>query len=87
MENDLKKSPYGVISLTLGIISLLTFPMWYLGLPASIIAMKVGEKGFEKHKSKSAKAGNIIGIIGLVLSIVATLIAAVAAIYIIADNF
>jgi hypothetical protein len=64
-----KRSPHGVVSVTLGIISIIMEFYCYIAIPASIIAIIVGNKGRKIYGTKSSKTGMILGIIGLVISI------------------
>lgn len=60
-----KKSPYGVLSLTLGIISIVYALFWYISLPTGILAVNLGIKGKAEVGSKLATAGKVTGIVGL----------------------
>ena len=62
---DKNKYPKNVASFVLGIISILTAAFWYLTLPTGILAIIFGAKGTKRTGSKMAKAGLIMGIIGL----------------------
>ena len=62
---DKKKSPYGVLSLTLGIISIVYALFWYISLPTGILAINLGIKGKAEVGSKLATAGKVTGIVGL----------------------
>lgn len=62
-----KKSPYGVLSLTLGIISIVYALFWYISLPTGILAITLGSKGRNMVGSKLSLAGKITGIVGLSL--------------------
>lgn len=62
-----EKSPFNVVSLTLGIISIVTALFWYLTLPTGILAIIFGAKAIKRTGSKVGKAGLITGIIGLSL--------------------
>lgn len=53
--------------LVLGIISILTSLFWYLTLPTGVLAIVFGVKSIRKVGSRLAKAGLILGIIGLSL--------------------
>ena len=53
------------ISLSLGIISIISFIFWYITLPTGILAIIVGAKAVKNTGKKIAKAGIITGIIGL----------------------
>lgn len=67
MENNQTKSPMGVSSLVLGIISIVTALFWYITIPTGILAIVFGVKSTKKVGSKMGKAGLITGIIGLAL--------------------
>lgn len=62
---DKNKYPKNVASFVLGIISVLTAAFWYLTLPTGVLAIIFGAKGIKRTGSKMAKAGLIMGIIGL----------------------
>ncbi len=62
-----KKLAMPVASLVLGIISILTSLFWYLTLPTGVLAIVFGVKSIRKVGSRLAKAGLILGIIGLSL--------------------
>ena len=67
-NNELKKkSSLGVAALVLGILSIVFAAFWYISLPAGILAIIFGREGIKKVGSKLAKAGFILGIIGLAL--------------------
>ena len=67
-NNELKKkSSFGVTALVLGILSIIFAAFWYISLPTGILAIIFGRKGIKKVGSKLAKAGFILGIIGLAL--------------------
>lgn len=66
-ENKMKKSVMHIVSLVLGIISIVTALFWYVTLPAGIIAIVFGVKSARRTGSKMGKAGLITGIIGLSL--------------------
>ncbi len=63
-----KKSPYGVVSLTLGIISIVMNIFWFIAIPTSILAIIFGNKGHKIYGSNTSKAGMITGIIGASLA-------------------
>lgn len=70
MENQNNKSRgLGVASLTLGIISVLTHILWYMGLITGILAIVFGAKSLKFEDRKTGKAGLILGIIGLSLTV------------------
>ncbi len=53
-----------VISLVLGIISILSTFFWYISLPCGIIAMVLGATSYKKEGKKMGLAGLITGIVG-----------------------
>lgn len=63
-----KKNPYGVVALTLAIISIFSANYYYTSLPAAIMAIIFGNKGRKMYNSKMSLAGMIIGIIGLIVA-------------------
>ena len=58
-----------IVSLVLGIISILTGLFWYMSIPSGIIAIIFGIKSYKKMGSKLGLAGMITGITGLALSL------------------
>ena len=62
-----KKSGLSVASLTLGIISIVSFGFWYTAVPAGILGLIFGNKSVKKFESKIGKAGIITAIVGLSL--------------------
>jgi len=58
-----------VVSLVLGIISILTALFWYISLPSGITAIVLGVKSYKKMKSKLGMAGMITGIVGVSLTL------------------
>ena len=56
-----------IISLVLGIISVLTTLFWYISLPAGITAIVLGTKSYKKEGKKLGIAGLITGIVGVSL--------------------
>jgi hypothetical protein len=65
-KHELKSS----LALTLGIISVVTCTFWYLFIPTGIIAIVFGHHSYVESGHKSAKAGFVLGIIGLALGLV-----------------
>ncbi len=63
------RSSLGVISLTLGIISVISTVFYYICLPAGIIGLVTGVKAVRKTGSKGGKAGEILSIVGLAICI------------------
>lgn len=58
-----------VVSLVLGIISIVTALFWYIALPSGITAIVLGVKSYKKMKSKLGMAGMITGIVGVALTL------------------
>ncbi len=56
-----------IVSLVLGIISIVTILFWYISLPSGIIAIVLGNKSYKKEGKKLGLAGLITGIIGITL--------------------
>jgi len=53
-----------IVSLVLGIISVLTTFFWYISLPTGITAIVLGVKSYKKENKKLGIAGLITGIVG-----------------------
>lgn len=66
-ENYKNKNVMHIVSLVLGIISIVTALFWYITLPTGILAIVFGVKSARKTGSKIGKAGMITGIVGLAL--------------------
>lgn len=66
-ENNENKYVMHIVSLVLGIISIVTALFWYITLPTGITAIVCGVKSARRNGSKIGKAGMITGIIGLSL--------------------
>ena len=66
------KQGYGITSLICGLLGLFAFFMPYFGLPLSIMAMVF--KGKQQPVTGLANAGNILGIIGIVINSIMLLI-------------
>lgn len=64
-----RKSPFGVAALVLGILSVVFASFWYVSVPSGVLAIIFGRKGIKQVGSRLAKAGFILGIIGLALFI------------------
>ena len=60
-----EKSAVSVISLVLGIISIMTALFWYITLPTGILAIIFGAKSYKQTKRKLSLAGMITGIVGV----------------------
>lgn len=65
MEEKANGKVIHIISLVLGIISIIFSTFWYISIPSGIIALIFGVKSAKKFNSKIGKAGLITGIIGL----------------------
>lgn len=77
-KEDKLKSPANVASFVCGIISVLGFLFYYIGVPLGTLAIIFGTKGIKKTGSKLAKAGLILGIIGTSLTFLAYVLMASA---------
>ncbi len=66
-ENYGNKSVIHIVSLVLGIISIVSALFWYITLPTGITAIVLGVKSSRRTGSKMGKAGMITGIVGLSL--------------------
>ena len=58
-----------IVSLVLGIISILTALFWYMSIPTGIVATVFGVKSYKQMGSKLGLAGMITGIVGLALTV------------------
>jgi hypothetical protein len=56
-----------IVSLVLGIISVLTTFFWYISLPTGITAIVLGARSYKKDNKKLGIAGLITGIVGTAL--------------------
>ncbi len=56
-----------VVSLVLGIISIVTVLFWYISLPSGITAIVLGTKSYKRYDKKIGLAGMITGIVGVSL--------------------
>ncbi len=56
-----------VVSLVLGIISIVAMLFWYISLPSGITAIVLGAKSYKKYEKKLGLAGMITGIVGVSL--------------------
>lgn len=63
MKNENKVSY--IVSLVLGIISVLTTFFWYISLPTGIAAIVLGITSYKKQSKKLGLAGMITGIVGV----------------------
>lgn len=69
------QSASGVASFVCGLLSLLFCSLFYLSLPLGIIGISLGVKSINLSGSRLAKAGLILGIIGLSLTCLIYLLA------------
>ena len=63
MKNENKVSH--IVSLVLGIISVVTTFFWYISLPTGITAIVLGITSYKKQSKKLGLAGMITGIAGV----------------------
>lgn len=68
MKQKEHSNKYGIASLTLGILSLVLFLMPYFGLPLAILAIVFAAKQNKTNPTGQASAGNVLGIIGVVIN-------------------
>ena len=54
-----------IVSLVLGIISVLSTFFWYISLPTGIIAIVLGTKSYKNFNKKMGIAGLVTGIVGV----------------------
>ena len=59
-----------IISLVLGIISILTNLLYYISIPAGVTSIILGIRNYKKTGSKLALSGFITGIVGASLSLI-----------------
>lgn len=64
-EKNNKTLAMPVTSLVLGIISVVMATIYYISIPASILAIIFGVKSKKKDGSKLGTAGLILGIVGI----------------------
>ena len=65
MEEKKKSTVFNITGFVCGIISIVSFLFYYISIPTGIISIVCSAKGIKKSESKLAKAGLILGIIGL----------------------
>ncbi len=65
MEKKENRIVSHIVSLVLGIISILTTFFWYISLPSGITAIVLGTKTYKKQGKKLGLAGLITGIVGV----------------------
>lgn len=56
-----------IVSLVLGIVSVVSTLFWYISLPSGILAIILGIKSYKKDGKLLGLAGMITGIVGLVI--------------------
>ncbi len=64
-----------VASMVLGIVSLAFFCIWWISIPCGIIALALGLTANKAGKNSMATAGLVMGIIGLAVSALVTILA------------
>ena len=70
MDKEKAKSPLGVVSFILGIVSVLSATIYYVTIPCGILSIIFGVKSKRKVGSKLGTTGMILGIVGLSLFVV-----------------
>lgn len=69
MEEKKNSVALNISGFVCGIISILSFLFYYISLPTGIISIICSAKGIKKSGSKLAKAGLVLGIVGLSLCV------------------
>lgn len=69
MEEKKNSSALNISGFVCGIISILSFLFYYISLPTGIISIICSAKGIKKSGGKLAKAGLVLGIVGLSLCV------------------
>ena len=64
-EKEKNRTVSHIVSLVLGIISILTTLFWYISLPTGITAIVLGTKSYKKEGKKLGIAGLVTGIVGV----------------------
>ena len=64
-----RHSSMHIASFVLGIISILGQLFWFISLPCGVLAIVFGARSVHKTASKLGKAGLILGIIGIAITI------------------
>jgi len=82
VTKEVKKesNAYGITSLILGVLGLLLFLAPYFGIALSITAMALASKQKKITETGLSTAGNIVGIIGVVINSIALFIFIIAVI-------
>jgi hypothetical protein len=65
MNNKENKIVSHIVSLVLGIMSIVTLFFWYISIPSGITAIVLGINSYKKHEKKVGLAGMITGIVGV----------------------
>jgi len=74
MEKKQTNKSWGVASLVLGIIGIIGVFMPYFALPISILAVVSASKQNKLKPTGNATAGNVLGIIGIIINSVMLLL-------------
>lgn len=69
MKKVEKRTVGHIVSLVLGIISVLTVLFWYISLPTGIVSIILGAKSYKRIGSGMGLAGMITGIVGVSLTL------------------
>ena len=67
MEKKEKRIVSHIVSLVLGIISILSNLFWYISLPTGIAAIILGATSYKKENKKMGIAGLVTGIVGVAI--------------------
>lgn len=68
MKNKKEERPIShILSLVLGIISIVTVLFWYISIPTGVIAILLGIKSYKKDSKTLGLSGMITGIVGTAL--------------------
>lgn len=65
MEANKNSSALNISGFVCGIISIISAMFYYISIPTGIISIVCAAKGIKKSGSKLAKAGLVLGIVGL----------------------
>ena len=65
MEENRKSPVLNISGFVCGIISIITSLFYYISIPTGIISIICSAKGIKKSGSRLAKAGLVLGIVGL----------------------
>lgn len=69
-----KNNTKGIASMVCSIVSILTVLMPYFGLPLAIVAVVLAGQQKKVNETGQATAGNVIGIIGIIINSIMLLI-------------